>query len=242
MLGALETLARVGNSAALDFVNTVHDRFDPNSRDYLSTYEDLLRWARLGHLISSQAEDRLALLARLGAGSAERVLADSVRLRESLHRLFLARIGGNDPRAQDLSRLNGWLSAALRHRRLLYESGGYRWSWEQGQERLESPLWPVVIEAGQLLESKESHPLKQCPEPDGCGWLFLDTSKNRTRRWCQMKTCGNAAKARRHYHRHKKRSVVSDSDRGKAGKSRKASGKGRSQETGIRKKGALLPL
>jgi predicted RNA-binding Zn ribbon-like protein len=62
-----------------------------------------------------------------------------------------------------------------------------------------------VLSACELLVGAERRRIKECPAPDGCGWLFLDASKNAARRWCDMRTCGNIAKARRHYRRHRKR-------------------------------------
>ena len=63
-------------------------------------------------------------------------------------------------------------------------------------------MWPIAHEAAELLTANELGRVRECPGPN-CGWLFLDMSKNRSRRWCSMEVCGNAAKARRHYQRQK---------------------------------------
>ena len=60
-------------------------------------------------------------------------------------------------------------------------------------------LWPVVQSAVDLMTSPELDRVGQCADDRGCGWLFVDTTKNRSRRWCDMRDCGNRAKARRHY-------------------------------------------
>jgi predicted RNA-binding Zn ribbon-like protein len=63
-------------------------------------------------------------------------------------------------------------------------------------------LWPIVDAAADLLVRGEPERIKTCGSAT-CGWLFLDLSRNRSRRWCDMKDCGNRAKARRHYARRK---------------------------------------
>lgn len=70
------------------------------------------------------------------------------------------------------------------------------WDWHGADERLDSLLWPVVRAAAELLASDEAGKLKVCGGPD-CGWLYVDRSRNRLRRWCEMETCGTAAKTRR---------------------------------------------
>jgi predicted RNA-binding Zn ribbon-like protein len=86
--------------------------------------------------------------------------------------------------------------------------GGFRWGWDEESDSLTKVLWPVAKAAADLLTS-EGHALKrlhQCAASD-CGWLFIDMSRNHSRRWCDMSNCGNVAKARRHYHRKKVQKV-----------------------------------
>ena len=78
--------------------------------------------------------------------------------------------------------------------------GNYGWWWPEDVDDLELPLWPIAYSAGILFPEIDPKRLKQCPSED-CGWLFMDRSKNASRRWCDMRTCGNRAKARRHYAR-----------------------------------------
>ena len=83
---------------------------------------------------------------------------------------------------------------------LVAVEGGYTWVWDEGGRALDSMLWPVARSAADLLTSGELQAVRQCAGR-ACGWLFLDTSRNRTRRWCDMSVCGNRAKARRHHER-----------------------------------------
>jgi predicted RNA-binding Zn ribbon-like protein len=78
--------------------------------------------------------------------------------------------------------------------------GGFAWDWAGAEDALDQMLWPVVHDAAGLLTSEELDRVGQCDD-DRCGWLFLDTSRNRSRRWCSMEDCGNRAKARRYYER-----------------------------------------
>jgi predicted RNA-binding Zn ribbon-like protein len=199
--GRPAVLDRVGNAPALDFVNTVHSRFDREAEDYLRSYGDLLEWARDGGLLSDSRRLRLRRLAIAEAREAGRTLVRAVELRETLYRIFLSAVRNEGPSTTDLATLNRWIAATLAHRRLEMSRRGFELAWDRGEASLEEPLWPVVTSAVELLAAGARGRLKQCPEPDGCGWLFLDTSKSGTRRWCSMRTCGNVSKARRHYRR-----------------------------------------
>jgi predicted RNA-binding Zn ribbon-like protein len=79
-------------------------------------------------------------------------------------------------------------------------AGGYALSWPDSAE-LDRMLWPLATSALSLLLSEEVGRIKECAADD-CHWLFLDSSRNQSRRWCDMKACGNRAKARHYYHRH----------------------------------------
>jgi predicted RNA-binding Zn ribbon-like protein len=61
-------------------------------------------------------------------------------------------------------------------------------------------LWPIASSAADLLTSERLKKVRLC-EAKTCTWLFLDESRNHSRRWCDMKVCGNREKARRHYQR-----------------------------------------
>ena len=106
------------------------------------------------------------------------------------------------PAARDVRLLNAFLVAALRHRRLEYRRGTtFFWSWTDGERNpFDSLSWPIVLAAAELLASDSRTQIHECAD-EGCGWLFLDTSRNRRRRWCTMESCGNRAKARRFYQR-----------------------------------------
>ena len=193
---SLDTLDRCGNSPCLDFVNTVHSRTVLDPHDYLATYADLLQWSRDGYLLPPHRARQLASAARSHPRQAVKALRRAVELRELLYRVFVSLARERELAATDLAALNGWLGAVLPHRRLERIGTRLQWSWEES-ETLERPLWPVVLTTAELLADVRRRRLRDCPVPDGCGWLFLDTSKNGSRRWCSMRTCGNISKARR---------------------------------------------
>ncbi|MBI2081511.1 MAG: CGNR zinc finger domain-containing protein, partial [candidate division NC10 bacterium] len=100
----------------------------------------------------------------------------------------------------DLAVLNAALAEALPLLGLVPEGNGFTWEWTANGQRLDRMLWPVARSAAELLTSGELARVREC-EAESCAWLFMDRSRNRSRRWCDMKTCGNRTKARRHYER-----------------------------------------
>ncbi|MGN6517977.1 MAG: CGNR zinc finger domain-containing protein, partial [Dokdonella sp.] len=145
--------------------------------------------------LDARTASRLAASARAHPRRAAAAFAHARELRDLLQRVFAARAHGRAPTPADLDAFNREAAVALAHRQL--EPGAHwHWRWDD-DDALERPLWQVLASAVELLQHGEPVRLKQCPAPDGCGWLFHDASKNQTRRWCSMRMCGNGAKARR---------------------------------------------
>ena len=125
----------------------------------------------------------------------------SILLREALYRVFSAIAAAKPARPDDVERISDFALEALNHRQLTRTNGNYRWEWQSnGRDPLERLLWPIAESAAELLTSEDRAAIRECGAPD-CEWLFLDHSRNRSRRWCDMKSCGNRQKARRHYQR-----------------------------------------
>ena len=108
---------------------------------------------------------------------------------------------GGSADAADLELIGVEASRASAHRRLVPTAEGCMWQYADS-DALERPLWPIALNAVELATSSGVSRVKECAS-DNCNWLFLDVSKNRSRRWCDMKDCGNRAKARRHRARSK---------------------------------------
>lgn len=196
-----EAFDLTGGRPALDFVNTLEGRAT-EPRDRLSTYGDLLSWARQEGLLDEGPADELRQEAEARAGEADRALAAARTLREALYEIFSAMAAEGSPAAEAVARLNDALPEAMKAFRLAAAEPGVEWRWTLAGEALERILALVVRDAAELLTSPEVRRVRQC-QSETCAWLFLDQSRNRSRRWCDMKVCGNRAKARRHYERSK---------------------------------------
>lgn len=186
----------------LDFVNTLGDR--PRcANEGLRGYEDLLRWVEEAGAVSSDILERVRRRARRRSGEARGILQRALGLRECLYRVFSAVARGEQPCDCDLAPLNAMLSEALPHLRLQGGETGTRWVWAGPLTRPDRLLWSVARSAADLLTSDEAGLVRECAS-DRCSWMFLDRSRSKRRRWCDMSTCGNRAKARRHYAKKKR--------------------------------------
>jgi predicted RNA-binding Zn ribbon-like protein len=192
-----------GGNLSLDFVNTVdwEDwRTGPRPVEYLRGYPDLLTWGRHAGILTEQQADRLAHLAEDKPEEAARVLQEALMVRGALSLIFSAAAQDRAAEKTDLDLVNQALSRAMAHAQIIPGSDGYVWDWPEEDMSLDGVLWPVLRAAAALLVSGDLRRVRVCEGPN-CGWLFLDTTKNRSRRWCSMSSCGNRAKARRHYRR-----------------------------------------
>jgi len=186
----------------LDFANTMSNRLSDESHEWLDTFSNLAAWGRLVGVLSDELARPLLQEAAAQPEEAGRVLKMAVELRETIYRIFSATASGRSPAAADLDVLNAALAQALPHLRIVPNADDFTWNWAGKEDALDSMLWPVARSAGDLLTSDELKRVGEC-QGDGCGWLFLDLSRNHSRRWCDMGDCGNRAKARRHYRRQK---------------------------------------
>ncbi len=192
-------------SLCLRFANTVSWHAGAHSVDQLQYYTDLVAWAQRRKLVGRQRA-RVLLKAAEGQPTPARNTLQAARgLREVIYRIFVASTRGRNPTESDLLALNEAARGALACRRLVYAEGGFRWRWAAHSGDLDQMMWPVVQSAVDLLSSHRIRRVKQCADDRGCGWLFVDLSKNHSRRWCSMSDCGNRAKAQRHYRRQRAR-------------------------------------
>lgn len=193
----VEFMDLVGGDVCLDFVNTGSERDEtgvPRS-EKLRSYADLVVWGERTELLGPERSARLRAAAASSPKEAEAALARARELREAIYRVF------RDAEAAppDLEVLARWAGEAALERRLVRSGDGYAFGWPES-DALDQVLWPVAVSAAELLTSADRERVKECAA-DTCNWLFLDMSRNRSRRWCDMKECGNRAKARRFYKR-----------------------------------------
>ena len=201
--GTRRTFELSGGQLALDFVNTVGGMRPERAKEYLLHYDDLLAFAVQTGSVTAEQAARIAGEALRRPAAARAALEEARSLREALYRAFVARAEGRRPAAGDLSLLNAALGRALSHRQLAEGDGCCALGWD-GATALDAPWWTAMAAAAELLTSAaELARVRVCgmSEAGECGWLFLDRTRARTRRWCSMQDCGNRAKARRHYAR-----------------------------------------
>ncbi|MGH8162501.1 MAG: CGNR zinc finger domain-containing protein [Gammaproteobacteria bacterium] len=190
----LDRIEIVGGHPAVDFVNTVHSRLELEPRDYLETPAHLIGWFRRMGLLGDTDARRLAGLTPARGG---KLLNKARALRETLYVVFDGHIRGHS-HIPALEAFNRELEDLAAWRELVRAENGFAWHYRVDPRKPRSLFVPLVFSAARLLRSPELVRLKACPPPDGCGWLFLDRSRNGSRTWCNMKTCGNLAKQRRH--------------------------------------------
>jgi len=184
----------VGGHLAIDFSNCIN-RF--RKMDYMERTQFLLAWSVRSGTLSPEAAEGLAEVARRHPGAAHEVAGRALELAQAGRGLLLATAGGQPPPVEHLAVVNRELAAALPHLAVRSEEPGFAWTWDGNGARLERALWPVARALGELLVSDSLSRVKECAS-DTCSWVFLDSSRNRCRRWCDMSSCGNREKARRH--------------------------------------------
>jgi predicted RNA-binding Zn ribbon-like protein len=196
-----------GGHPVLDLINTLDNRFvDSGALELLPSYADLLRFARQSQILTSQQVARLEDHA--GGSAAARVLRGVHELREALAVLFYAGKRRADSSAEALKIIERYVLEADAQRELVSGRTSRRayssvasWSWSSRQNRLELPLWILSKSAETLLTIEDFARVRSC-QRDACRWMFLDSSKNHSRRWCDMKVCGNRVKAQRFHAKH----------------------------------------
>jgi predicted RNA-binding Zn ribbon-like protein len=184
----------------LDFANTVRSRPSSDRLDLIGAYEDLLAWARQATILTPGEAATLANAAHQGARGAGEALTRARILRESMYAVFSARAAGLPAPPADLQTLNRAIARAMAQSGLTAAGARFEWGWPDSPPGLDRVSRWVARSAAELLTSADLTFVRECASYD-CGWLFMDTTKNRSRRWCDMRVCGNRAKSRRHYER-----------------------------------------
>ena len=191
----------VGGNLALDFVNTrTGPPGAPPDLDILHTYADLVDWAQYADALPVRQANSLRRVATERPREASRRFREALELRDRLDQIFQRLSGGQKVQAQDLNALRDAYAEALRHADLVHD-GTFEWSWTDGTD-LGRPTWPIVHAAVGLLTTGPLDRVKACA---GCQFIFLDETKNRSRRWCSMLDCGSAEKVRKYVRRRAER-------------------------------------
>lgn len=193
----------IGGDVSTDFVNTKSGRLERPGHEHIQTYADLCEFARqAGALSSAEARPLIAGAAKRPEKAAQ-IYRRGVALREAIFRAFTRIAVKKDPAPEDLEIIGAEAADAFAHARVVKVAAGFGWEWPQGDD-LARPLWPIARSASDLLTNdRDRERIRECSD-DTCAWLFVDRTKNHTRRWCDMETCGNRAKQARLRQREKK--------------------------------------
>jgi predicted RNA-binding Zn ribbon-like protein len=202
--GRADQVEVLGGALCLDFVNTIEPRVTPSDgtvpQDYLTSYTDLLMWSQHVGILSAMETVGLQAEAIREMQQAQVALEQAVMLREVIYQVFFAIAQHRPVDAAALDTLKSFYASAMRYSRFQpsNDEDHFEVRWIDQPVVLTRPLWPVVYSAVELLLRGEHRRIKDCPTGgEGCGWLFYDTSKNNSRRWCSMQSCGGEAKERR---------------------------------------------
>lgn len=184
----------IAGDPALDFVNTVDWRFrETGSHDLLTDYGDLLAFVEQSGLLRKPA---LAVLRKSAQGGREAALQAAIDLRELCASVFYALVENKRPDPATISSLERHFKTAHANQTMINRRSHFAWEFE-AVESADLPAWLLALRAESLLTSSSAlQKLRACGVPE-CRWLFIDSSKNHSRRWCDMKICGNRVKARR---------------------------------------------
>jgi predicted RNA-binding Zn ribbon-like protein len=186
----------VGGAVCLDFVNTLGAADTEQPSEYLPSYAALVMWSQHAGLLTEPEAQRLVLVAAQHPRAAATTLREAHDLRALLRRIFITVVAGGGAADDDLITLNRLLATAMARTQVMPTARGYAWTWADDPDALDRIGWPLVRSAAELLVNGDLSRLHICAG-DRCGWVFVDTSKNRSRRWCDMQDCGNVAKVRR---------------------------------------------
>lgn len=188
----------------LSFANTRQWRGTDKPVETLHGAAELLRWIETAGGLGAEAIRPAADWTETHPKRAARMFAGAIELRETIFRAFSAVAEGRPVAAVDLAALAAALAGAPARNRLDAAGGVYGWSTPPLRAEAADLLAPVLWSAGDLLLRLGQRRVRRCANPE-CLWLFLDESRMGTRRWCDMTSCGNRAKARRHYEKVRQR-------------------------------------
>jgi predicted RNA-binding Zn ribbon-like protein len=186
----------VGGNLALDFANTVDDPYAPARFDHIENLPRLLRWARTVQLLSERQHDELAVLEREQPAVTATGLRRAHALRRAVQAVFGAIADGQAIPEQPWRDLRRSIAEAIGHADLTGDHAHVDLVWPSGS--LDAVLWPIAYAAHELLTGGQLGRVKRCA---ACPWLYVDHSKNSSRRWCTMDDCGKSEKMRRYVER-----------------------------------------
>jgi predicted RNA-binding Zn ribbon-like protein len=184
----------------LDFTNTVALHDQPSPYDHIASPRQLISWLGGAGVLTEARCRKLAREAREHPAAADSAVLEARSLRETCYNIFSAIGRGVRPSPLELDRLNSVLARASSGANLVRCDETFVWKWREGKGLVDAATWPLALSAAELLASDDLGRITEC-EGRTCSWLFIDTTKNRSRKFCSSAGCGNRTRARRHYER-----------------------------------------
>ena len=191
------SLTLVGGDLAFDFANTSSGRGWPNRQEHLRSAQNVVDWAQHAKMLGAADAEWLRAAVSADRSLARRVLRRALALRENIYAIAVEVTSGRPAPLAGVEALARTHAACLACAKLSPFEGRYVWSWAPRENAAEAVLGPIALSALTILTQGDLSRIKQC-QGEKCGWLFFDTTKNKSRRWCEMEICGNRAKQRRH--------------------------------------------
>jgi len=191
---------------SIRFVNTVAWRRRSPPEERLGSADALRDWLALNGASAPFELSGLRHRWTFSEDEGARALQTARKLREAIYRLFIAHVALQQPASADLVFVSEFLWRRPSALRLVWNGQGLSWQRAAGEPDVLDFLRPIALSAVALLTGARARKLRQCQDAGGCGWLFIDESRQQNRRWCSMGDCGNRAKA----HRHRQRTHLKD--------------------------------
>ena len=201
MKKTVKTMTLDGGCFCLNFVNTIYSRTEEKTYDYLNSYDDVLVWSTRVKLLHTSRIRELSTFAERDKNITEKKLKEIIKKREILYSALVSVIRNKSVDEILAGKLNSILSVALSKLQLKIYGQKIDVTWNENEIDLFEPLWAVYKDAFEIMTSVPVNRIKECKS---CGWLFLDKSKNNSRTWCSMQSCGSLEKSKRYYHKVKK--------------------------------------
>jgi predicted RNA-binding Zn ribbon-like protein len=192
-----ETFRCPGGTLCLDFCNSGQGLRNSRREEWITSFADLIDWLEAAEAIDVEQAARLRAVGERSPQAAHELWARAIELREAAARVFLARTEGRPAANEDLRAIDAEYARTAGFARLSATDGGFAWTIDSSATGLDAALRPLVESAVALLTSERLARLRRCGNST-CYWLFLDETKNCSRRWCEMASCGNLMKVRRH--------------------------------------------
>ena len=192
-----ETFRCPGGALCLDFCNSGQNAREPSGTESIAGFPDLVDWLEAAEAVTRDQAARLRKAAAASPRAAAQVWGRAIKLREALFRALIAKAEGGAIAREDLSIIEAEHARTASFARLSRDGAGYRWILDPSAAALDAAMQPLVESAVNLLTSAKMERLRRCGNST-CYWLFIDETKNHSRRWCEMASCGNVVKVRRH--------------------------------------------